>query len=193
MPRMSAAEKQKSHEKILREAARLFRERGVEATSVADVMKAAGLTHGGFYKHFPSKQALVAAAFHLASDELLSEVEAAPDGAARHDARARYIARYLSPEHVSDAGHGCPLAALGAEIARDDGPERTEAAEALVRMATLLTPDDRSEVGNKGLATVALLLGTVTLARLAEIPDLNARILEAGRQGVAALDAGWPD
>ena len=118
MPRMSAAEKQKSHERILDAAARLFRERGIEATSVADVMKAAGLTHGGFYKHFPSKQALVAEAFRRAAEGLLSgaEAEAAPGRPARAEPRARYVARYLSGEHVSDAGHGCPIAALGADL-----------------------------------------------------------------------------
>ncbi|MBT8476236.1 MAG: TetR/AcrR family transcriptional regulator, partial [Alphaproteobacteria bacterium] len=77
MPRMSAQEKQKSHERILKAASRLFRERGIETTSVADVMKAAGLTHGGFYRHFASKDALVAAAFRHAVDEVLSVVEAA--------------------------------------------------------------------------------------------------------------------
>ena len=61
MPRMSEAEKQKSHRRILDAAARLFRERGIEATSVADVMKAAGMTHGGFYRHFDSKEDLVSA------------------------------------------------------------------------------------------------------------------------------------
>ncbi|MEL6618022.1 MAG: helix-turn-helix domain-containing protein, partial [Pseudomonadota bacterium] len=78
MPKMSADEKRQSHERILKAASRLFRERGIEATSVADVMKAAGLTHGGFYRHFSSKDALVAAAFGHAVDEVLSAVEAAP-------------------------------------------------------------------------------------------------------------------
>ena len=143
MPRMSAAEKQKSHERILEAAARLFRERGIAATSVADVMQAAGLTHGGFYKHFPSKQALVAQAFRHAAEGLLSgaEAEAAPGGPARAEARARYVARYLSGEHVIDAGHGCPIAALGADLARGEGAARAEATRALERMAALLGPD----------------------------------------------------
>ncbi len=183
MTRMSAAEKEKSHKRILHAAARLFRERGVEATSVTDVMQAAGLTHGGFYKHFPSKQALVTEAFRQASDESLSEAEGASTAAARATARARYITRYLSSGHAKDVGHGCPLAALGAEIARDGGPVRNEAIKTLERMAAVLAPDD------KGLAIMALLLGSVTLARLAETSDLGARILDAGRRGVAALEA----
>ena len=191
MTRMSAAEKEKSHERILREAARLFRERGVESTSVADVMKAAGLTHGGFYKHFPSKQALVAAAFRRASDELLAEVERAPDEAARARARARYIARYLSPEHAMNAGHGCPLAALGSEIARSDGPVKKQAMETLERVAAALAPDDDQASNGKGLAMMALLLGTVTLARLAGTPEPGQKILDAGRKGADALEKCW--
>ncbi|MGB0904935.1 MAG: TetR family transcriptional regulator, partial [Mangrovicoccus sp.] len=66
MARQSKAEKQKSHARILEAAAQVFREKGIEATSLADVMTAAGLTHGGFYRHFASKEALVAAAFHHA-------------------------------------------------------------------------------------------------------------------------------
>ena len=192
MPRMSAAEKKKSHERILEAAARLFRERGVEATSVADVMKAAGLTHGGFYKHFPSKQALVVAAFRRAAEELLAEAEAAPEGPARAAARANYIARYLSPEHVDDAGHGCPLAALGADISRLNGPERAEASGTLERMAALLDTGGQ-ERGEKGLAVMALLLGTITLARLAASPELRAQMLKAGEKGTVALENCWRD
>lgn len=189
MPRMSAAEKQKSHERILDAAARLFRERGIEATSVADVMREAGLTHGGFYRHFPSKQALVGEAFRHAAEGLLStaETEAAPGGPARAAARARYVARYLSGEHVIDAGHGCPIAALGADIARDGGAARAEASRTLERMAAFLVPEVAGE-GDRGLALTALLVGTVTLARMADRAELSARIVEAGRRAADILD-----
>ena len=116
MPRMSEAEKRKSHDRILDAASRLFRERGIEATSVSDVMKAAGLTHGGFYRHFGSKEELVGAAFRAAVEEVQSELRAA---------RQRYLALYLSTEHLCDRAHGCPLAALGAEVARLDGDVRS--------------------------------------------------------------------
>ena len=189
MPRMSAAEKQKSHERILDAAAKLFRERGIEATSVAEVMQAAGLTHGGFYKHFPSKQVLVAEAFRHAAEGALSgaEAEAAPGGPARAEARARYMARYLSSEHMSDSGNGCPIAALGADLARDEGAARAEATRALERMAAFLGPDAHSEE-DSGLALTALLVGTITLARLADRPELSARILEAGKRAADMLE-----
>ncbi|HFA60183.1 MAG TPA: TetR/AcrR family transcriptional regulator [Rhodospirillales bacterium] len=190
MPRRSAAEKEKSHLRILEAAARLFRERGVEATSIADVMKAAGLTHGGFYKHFPSKEALVAAAFRRAAEERLGGAGAASVGPGREEARARFIARYLSPEHVGDAGHGCPLAALGTDIARLEGPARAEASEVFERMAALLDPDGQG-AGDKGLALMALLVGTITIARLAATPERSAQILEAGKRAADALVNGW--
>ncbi len=187
MPRMSAAEKEKSHERILEAAARLMRERGIEATSVAEVMQAAGLTHGGFYKHFPSKRALVAEAFRHAAEGLLAEAESAPGAPARTEARARYVARYLSGEHVIDAGNGCPIAALGPDLARDNGAARTEATRALERMAAILGPDAPGK-DDSGLALTALLVGTITLARLADRPELSARILEAGRRAAGMLE-----
>lgn len=192
MPRMSADEKRKSHERILKAASRLFRERGIEATSVADVMKAAGLTHGGFYRHFASKEALVTAAFGHAVDEVLSEVEAAPAGPEHAAALDQYIASYLSAEHVGDRGQGCPLAAMGAEIARLQGTAEIEASDTVERMARLLTPDN-SLAKKQGLATMALLLGTITLARLAKTTELSEMVLNAGERGTHLLEQHWQE
>ena len=191
MPRMSEAEKQKSHKRILNAASQLFRERGIEATSVSDVMKAAGLTHGGFYRHFDSKEALVAAAFNAAVDDVLTHVETAPSGPKRLAAQADYIARYLSDEHIADRGKGCPLAALGTEISRQDGPVNDAAWNAVERMARALeAPDPHAR--DQGFARMALLLGTVTLARLAGSRTKSRTILEAGRTGEHLLEQYWP-
>jgi len=191
MPRVSEAEKLKSHERILEAAAYLMRKHGVESTSVADVMEAAGLTHGGFYRHFDSKEALLAAAFRKALEEVLSELEAAGTDSEKA-ARARYITRYLSPEHIDDRGHGCPLAAIGAEIARRDNAARAEASTAVERMGALLGADEGG-ADDQGLAMMALLLGTITLARLAKPQQLAMRVLDAGKQGADLLDRRWPD
>ena len=167
----------------------MFRERGIEATSVSDVMQAAGLTHGGFYRHFRSKEELVAAAFRAAVKEVLDEMLSAPPGAEREAARERYIALYLSNEHLSNRANGCPLAALGTEIARLDGNVRSESSQAVTGMARLL---DDGEVSDKGLATMALLLGTITLARLAETENLAEKVLNAGKRAVEVLDVEMP-
>src|SRR5581483_3165954 len=101
--------------KILAAASRLFRERGFEAVTVAEVMQAAGLTHGGFYGHFKSKDALIAATL----------ADVLPGGTAAVDL-ADYAAGYLSPRHRDDRAAGCPIAGLGAETLRQSKEARHE-------------------------------------------------------------------
>lgn len=192
MPRMSEAEKQKSHRRILDSAARLFRENGLETTSVVDVMKAAGMTHGGFYRHFDSKDDLVAAAFHHAVDDVVSEMEAAETPDEKKKATDVYVEQYLSAAHVHNLGRGCPLAALGTEIVRTDEKPLKEGAAAAERMSGLLSA---SEAPNKsqGLAIMALMMGVVTLARMAETENDTEEALQAGRTGVSILQDKWPN
>lgn len=192
MPRMSEAEKQKSHKRILDAAARLFRENGIETTSVADVMKAAGMTHGGFYRHFDSKEDLVAAAVHHAVDDVVSGMEEAVSPDEKMRARDAYIGQYLSAAHVRDLGRGCPLAALGAELARAGELPLKEGTAAAERMAGLL-PQPEAENKSKGLALMALMMGAVTLARLAKHEGAADEALDAGRTGVALLQEKWPN
>lgn len=171
MPRVSDAEKQKSHARIIEAAAALFREKGIETTSVAEVMKAAGMTHGGFYRHFDDKDALVRAAFASAVDKAVSDLEAGGDGA-----RDAYIAQYLSLAHAQNRKIGCPIAALGADVARDDGQVRDEAAIAVDRVANLLGDGDDVSSGYQRLA---LLVGAITLARLVDDRTKMEDILDA--------------
>ena len=191
MPRMSEAEKQRSHSRILDAAGELFRERGIESTSVADVMKAAGMTHGGFYRHFDSKDELVAAAFKHAVDQVVSAVEQQQTPDQRDEKREEYIAKYLSDAHVENRAQGCPLAAMGAELARNDGLLRQAGADAAMRMAALLQSRNASN-SEQGHAIMALLLGTITLARLAETEEGSRKVLEAGRKGLQNLRGSWP-
>src|SRR5262249_41242681 len=112
--RMSQEEKEKSHGRIVASASRLLRERGLAGASVGDVMKAAGMTHGGFYKHFDSKQALVEAAMGAAFAEFTDALERGDP----QQAVAAYRARYLSDGHKNHPGLACPVAAVGQEIGR---------------------------------------------------------------------------
>jgi len=189
MPRMSEAEKRKSHNKILEAASRMLRANGTEATSVSDVMQAAGLTHGGFYRHFKSKDDLVAAAFRKAVDEVLSGMEAASNEAEQAEARRDYVETYLSKAHVDNRAEGCPLAALANDIGRGDEEARREGLSAVERVSRLLNAA-RDDDG--GTALLALMVGTVTLARLAETGKGAERILEAGRAGADLLEREWP-
>lgn len=190
MPRVSEAEKKKSHIRILEAAAQLMREKGIEATSVSEVMSVAGLTHGGFYRHFESKDALADAAFRHAVDEVVADVEKSPFGNQRVQARDQYIRQYLSDMHVNARGAGCPLAAMATEAGRFESSVQEAAADAVWRMAGLLEAvdtDQSHERVDQGIATMALLLGTITLARLMDSPSAAEDILSAGQKGLAAL------
>lgn len=191
MPRMSEAEKQRSHGRILDAAALMFREHGIEGTSVADIMKAAGMTHGGFYRHFASKEELVAAAFNHAVDSVVSDMERETTSEAQKRDREAYIETYLSLAHVEDLGRGCPLAAMGTELARAGGAPAQAGANATARLADLLRYDLESRT-DQGLAAMALLIGTVTLARLTDTKRDAERTLKAGRTGIGLFQQQWP-
>src|SRR5215470_8394232 len=103
------------HERIVKEASRLFRERGFENVSVGEVMRAAGLTHGAFYAHFGSKQQLQEAA--VAYGQALSASRARSHGGTRKGRQA-YADRYLNTRHRDNPGDGCTMAALAPEVAR---------------------------------------------------------------------------
>ena len=192
MPRMSEAEKRKSHKRILDAASSSMRENGIGATSVSDVMKAARLTHGGFYRHFSSKDELVAAAFRQAVDDVVADMEAARSKTEHDKARDQYIAMYLSRDHVQDRGQGCPLAAMGPEIALQENDAKEAASSTVERMAKLLTSGDGG-AGSQGIAMMALLLGTITLARLKNSGEEAEQVLDAGRNGIALLREHWPE
>ncbi|WP_420333918.1 TetR/AcrR family transcriptional regulator [Roseibium sp.] len=188
MPRMSEAEKLRSHKRILEKAAKLFRERGVDAPSVSDVMQAAGLTHGGFYRHFKSKEDLVVSAFRLAVDDVLANMEAAETQEERAAAREDYIDTYLSMCHVDNRGNGCPLAALAGELSRGSQDAKAEGLHAVERVSEQLR--EGTDTG-QGIALLALMLGTVTLARLAEEGADAQAILDAGRNGSELIQKDW--
>lgn len=187
MPRMSQADKQKSHERIIDAAARLFRRDGISATSVSDVMQAAGLTQGGFYRHFSTKEDLIAAAFERSADELLSKTE----GKTENQKRADYIASYLSLGHVKNAGQGCPFAANGSEVNRLGDGVRSQASNAIERISTTLNGSE-DKASDDGVATLAVLVGTITLARLAQSDAEATRIVEAGKVAINRLDEANP-
>ncbi|MEM0948736.1 MAG: helix-turn-helix domain-containing protein [Pseudomonadota bacterium] len=187
---MSKAEKQRSHSRILDAAALLFRENGIGATSVSDVMKTAGMTHGGFYRHFASKEDLVEAAFSHAVDGVVADMERESTVEGRKRSRQAYVSKYLSQEHVEDRSHGCPLAAMGAELARTGNAHAQAGARAVARMAALLQNDPEG-APDQGLAEMALLLGTITLARLADTRDEATQTLKTGQIAVRLLQDHW--
>lgn len=160
------------HERIVREASRLFRERGFENVSVAEVMKAAGLTHGAFYAHFGSKEELQAAAVAYGQKISLERVQRNK----AQKSKGSYVDRYLSPGHRDKPGDGCTMAALGQEVARST-PELKAAFERGLE-EILSAEADRQEV----IFQTAAMIGGIVLARAVQDPRLSDEILGSVRQ-----------
>ncbi|MDN3922777.1 TetR/AcrR family transcriptional regulator [Roseateles violae] len=176
---------------ILETAARLYRERGFDGVGVAEITREAGFTHGGFYGHFESKEALAAEACELAFAAPLARLRASLD---KHGGDARpYFQNYLRPQHRDAAGQGCPMPALAADAARAPGP----IADALTRgiaayLETLAgqrpdgTRTEAPDAADKARAILSLsaLVGGMVLARAtaAGAPALSDEILASLQQ-----------
>jgi TetR/AcrR family transcriptional regulator, transcriptional repressor for nem operon len=172
--RYPAEETAAKHERIVKEASRLFRERGFENVTVGEVMKAAGLTHGAFYAHFGSKQELQEAA--VAYGQGVSAGRARSNGATRQGRRA-YAERYLSQRHRDNPGDGCTMAALAQEVVRST-PELKTAFERGLEEILSAGGGDRKEA----IFQTAALLGGVVLARAVQDPRFSEEILRSVRQ-----------
>lgn len=187
--RYSSGHKEETRRKILDIAARRFRIEGVEAVGVASLMAEAGLTHGGFYAHFKSKDELVAAAL---DDALCTSSERifALAGQTGNGIEA-YIRAYLSPQHRDSPGLGCAFSALAPELARQDGDVRATVAGRLEpyldRIGRLLPTTDPAAVRRQATALFSLLMGSLQLARLTEDRTLSDSILESGIEAAFAL------
>ena len=172
--RYPAKETAARHERIVKEASRLFRERGFENVTVGEVMNAAGLTHGAFYAHFASKQALQAAAVAYGQEVSIGRAKAY--GATKMGRRA-YADMYLNRRHRDNPGNGCTMAALGQEVAR--GTRDLKAAFERGLEEILSTGgEDRKDA----IFQTAALLGGIVLARAVQNPQLSDEILESVRQ-----------
>jgi TetR/AcrR family transcriptional repressor of nem operon len=169
--RKSREEAAETRKRIVKAAGCEFRAKGIVATGLADLMKAAGLTHGGFYKHFESKDQLVAEAFVDAMQEILERMETAPT-------IAEAISGYLSAQHRDHPASGCPLSAIGSELAQTDAKTRDAATAGFKRLVDLLAAKYRGKSARR-LAMVATtsLIGELTMARVVSDPTLSAEIL----------------
>jgi len=174
-----------NRERIIDAAAALFRTKGFDGIGVADIMKAAELTHGGFYGHFESKDDLIAKSNEKAMERAAkawSRVTAeAPDRAF-----AALLDHYLTPRHRDDPSRGCSFAALGGDVARCAKPVRTAYAEGLEPLigvlARALPNGSKATRRRKAIAALAEMIGAVILARAAAGTPLSDEILSASRQ-----------
>lgn len=171
-----------NRERIVETAARLFREKGYEGIGVADLMKNAGLTHGGFYGHFASKEDLLAEATAHALKRSVERWEGylAEDRASALD---RISDGYLSMQHCDHPEKGCSVTALGADISRLGAKARhamTAGARGQVAVLAQLMPgDDAAEQRRQALANYAAMIGAIVLARAVDDDALAEEILQA--------------
>jgi TetR/AcrR family transcriptional regulator, transcriptional repressor for nem operon len=179
--------------RILESASRLFREKGFEAVSVAEVMKAAGLTHGGFYGHFDSKDDLIAQAIaHIFTAE-----EDSRDGRSGRPDLGTYLSAYLSSQHRESVGEGCPTAALVADIRRQTPAARLAMTEGfrsqINRIAKAIATPDEAASRRPAVGAWAAMVGAVVLARAIDDPVLSDEILDETRAWIEGNLAGRPE
>lgn len=195
MPRVSREQAGKNRLAIEAASSRLFRERGLDGVTVADLMAAAGLTHGGFYGHFESKDALAAVACEQAFDEAVGRWQAV---AAGRTSKRALIDAYLSGPHRDHPGKGCPAAALATDVARHDGEPPVQDAyidglkRLLAAMASQQDSPDASARTRAAMAQLATMVGALTLARATRGDALSNQILAAVREALAQPETAVP-
>ncbi len=194
--RYSREHKQETHARIVRKASVRLREKGAHGVGVADLMKEAGLTHGGFYAHFASREALVIEAFAYAMDRSTERWRKIAEQTPPGERLATIVDTYLSPTHRDDSGHGCAVPALSAEIARESPKTRKAFAAKLEQMIDMVAdqiPDlPRKAARKQAAAALATMMGTLVLARVAGSGEFSDEILAAGREAVLGRATATP-
>jgi len=175
--------KEASHERIVEVASRAIRRSGYDGTGVADIMKEAGLTHGGFYAHFESRDALLAEAGDRAGAESVAMAARVAAAAPQGMALQAMMHAYLSAEHIEAIETGCPVSALGSEMPRQAPEVRRAATIHIKEMIDLFArqqPDwGQPQAHEKAMALVCALIGTTMVARAVDDPKLSEALCAA--------------
>jgi TetR/AcrR family transcriptional regulator, transcriptional repressor for nem operon len=180
----SQEHKIKTHQRIVRTAAKRFREKGLDGVAIADLMKELGLTVGGFYKHFDSRDDLVTESFRAAAGPW-DKVLAAAESGGSPITYETLVDSYLTETHRDHPGNGCPVSALACDIARGGKQIRsllTEQIESEIELLADSLPQDGEATRSKAILTVSALLGAVELARAVTDQRLSHEILESTRK-----------
>lgn len=187
-PRNTINRKETTHKRIVETAARAIRRSGYDGTGVADIMKEAGLTHGGFYAHFSSRDAMLAEAADLAGADTLAIAENIFAEAPQEQALFALMNAYLSNEHMANIESGCALAALGSEMPRQAPEVRKASTRRIKEMISLvegrLTGPDAHE---KALLAISTMVGTLLLARAVDEPELSQDFRQAALSHYKAI------
>jgi TetR/AcrR family transcriptional regulator, transcriptional repressor for nem operon len=191
--RYSKDHKAETHDRIVKNASVRLRERGAAGLGVAELMKEAGLTHGGFYAHFASRDALISEAFvhamELAAKRWRKRADEAPEG----EGYAAVVDGYLTASHRDDVGNGCALPALGAEVSRASPKIRKAVAAKLEKMIDVVATEmpglNEKDARREAIGTVAIMMGALLMSRMAGTGEFSDEILEAGRAAAKKVDS----
>jgi AcrR family transcriptional regulator len=189
MTRTPTRSKEATHDRIVDAAARAIRRSGYNGTGVADIMKDAGLTHGGFYAHFPSREAMLAEAADRAGSETVARMERVVASSPPQQALPAMMRAYLSKEHLEGIESGCAAAALGSEMPRQAPEVRRAATRRIKEMIDLVarhSPDwGQPGAHERALFTVATMVGALVLARAVDEPRLSDGLRKAALKRLA--------
>lgn len=187
--RVSRTQAEQNRQTVIDVASRLFRENGFDGIGLKDLMEAAGLTQGAFYKQFASKGELVAKASERALEGATRRWSAAAEARPQDPLRA-VIAFYLSMEHREESGEGCPVVALGADAARQGEDVKASFEAGIRKYLEMLAPwvgEPDSEVSTeKAMGVLSTMVGAMVLSRAVNDKRLSKRLLQAARKDVLA-------
>ncbi len=190
--RVSRIQAAENRETVINVASRLFRERGFDGIGLKDLMQGAGLTQGGFYKQFASKEDLAAQASRRAMENAYHRWSAAA-AAKPQDPLGAVIAFYLSKEHREEKMDGCPVVALGADAARQ-GSDVKASFEAGIKayleiLGRLIAETEGEEPNGKAMVILSTMVGALTLSRVVNDPDLSQAFLDRATEQVREVVA----
>ena len=183
----SKFEAAETRRRIVKAAAAEFRRNGINNTGLNDVMAAAGLTHGGFYRHFDSKDELVAEACAAAIDSAEATNQCPALG---KDGLEAILADYLSTDHRDNPSEGCVLAGLGSELARSDDKTRAAATAGFLKLVDAFAQQYRMKpqaAKARALVTASAIIGAITMSRIVTDPKLSAAILRQTKKHLATM------
>ena len=186
--RYSKEHKFQTHARIVKRASVRLREKGAHGIGVADLMKEAGLTHGGFYAHFDSRDALMIEAFTHAMDRSTEHWRKQSEGTSAEKRLSAIVNSYLSAEHRDNPGQGCAVPALAAEIARESAKTRKAFAGRMQQMVEMLAKQFQGAppkaARKQAMATLATMMGSLVMARVAGNGEFSDEILKSGRDAI---------
>jgi len=191
--RKSKQDASETRKRIVQTAGEEFRRRGIGETSLADVMSAAGLTHGGFYRHFDSKDQLVTESCTVALEAMTQKIADAVSANAGQSVLESAAAIYLSPGHRDHPAAGCAIAALGSEMAHSAPDTRVAATEGFLKLVDILAGEWKEsppEVAqSRAMAAAATMIGALMLSRIVTEPQLSSAILKSAADELTSRHA----